>query len=66
MKKIILLTTLWTTVGLYAASPLSGELTQPLLACGGGEAFLVTPDGRTAWRHGNCGNCKARRSALPL
>lgn len=56
MKKILLLTTLWTTVGLYAASPLSGELNQPLLACGGGEAFLVTPDGRTAWRHGNCGN----------
>ncbi|MGN0853526.1 MAG: ThuA domain-containing protein [Kiritimatiellia bacterium] len=40
----------------FADSPVKGRMSRPLLVCGGGRAFLVTPEGRVAWNRSGCGN----------
>jgi len=43
--------------GVVAAdSTLKGSMSEPLLVCGAGRAFLVAPDGRVAWEKSGCGN----------
>ena len=37
-------------------SALYGRMDAPLLVCGAGRAFLVTPDGGVAWNKSGCGN----------
>jgi len=39
-----------------ADSPIKGRMDQSLLACGGGKAFVVAPDGSIAWSKSGCGN----------
>ena len=40
----------------FARLSLEGRMDMPLLACGGGKAFLVSADGRIAWSKASCGN----------
>ena len=49
---------LLTAVGavVFADSPVKGKMDKPLLVCGAGRAFLVTPEGNVAWNKAGCGN----------
>ncbi len=59
-RREFLVAALGVALGAGAAEPpkgtLRGVMTQPLLACGDGRAYLVAPDGHIAWFVPNCGN----------
>ena len=39
-----------------ARQPIEGNMSQPLLTCGAGRAFLVAQDGKVVWDKPGCGN----------
>ena len=39
-----------------ARQPIEGNMSQPLLTCGAGRAFLVAQDGKVVWDKSGCGN----------
>ena len=40
----------------FADSTLTGKMSEPLLVCGQGRAFLVSTDGQVVWNKSGCGN----------
>lgn len=60
MRKMLLVVCFSLMASLYGleldGSHVKGPLSETLIACGGGSAWLLEPDGKVSWKKDGCGN----------